>query len=260
MMAGVQAGDATALRTFFKYASDPAQAEEMLKNKSPHIYNAKDGSQESIQLGNAGIAARDSRFVGTLVDKPPQSAYTLTNEIDTHIKNGTLDTPMEGRLEPVLINGRQVRDSNGQIKMRQVRETVGDHDMTYREGLIRRLNERRSVMNPSGIKMVESRLAAYDVKKTEAAEVARVEAEDLAEKQAMAEGRMKAKYGEPLETSVREILRQQRAEEKAARRDRFYPEKTDEDATDKYTQRQNEFRARYPVKPEPNAFWDWMRQ
>jgi hypothetical protein len=225
-MSRVAAGDKIGLATLAKYASSPSDVEAFMKKKAQHIINAKDGTQESIQLGNAGIAAKDSRYVGTWADKPPQSAYTLANEIDDHIKNGTLDTAMEGKPQPLLINGREVTNSDGSTKTILVREKVGDHYMTYREGLTRRLNERRSGMNPSGIKMVEDRLAAYDVKKIQAVEAARVESEERAEKQAMAEGRMKAKYGEPLETGMMEILRQQRAEEKEAQRSRFYSERT----------------------------------
>jgi hypothetical protein len=161
MMAGVQAGDPTALKTFFKYSSDPAKAEEMLKKKASYLMDAPPDSVAKIKLGKAALAARDSRLVGGAMDVAGPREYDVLNNMKKDMENGTLDE----ELAPAVVPARTSSGAVIEGKFVKIPRTVGTRPMTKRDVYMQQVDELRPDVNPAGINMIMEELAVYDAKR-----------------------------------------------------------------------------------------------
>jgi hypothetical protein len=161
MMAGVQAGDATALKTFFKYSSDPAKAEELLRKKAAYLLDSPSDSVAKIKLGKAALAASDSRLVGGPVDVAGPLEYGVLNNMKKDMEDGTLDEP----LAPAVVPARTSSGAIVEGKFIKVPRMVGSRPMTKRDTYMQQVDELRPDVNPAGVNMIMEELAIYDAKK-----------------------------------------------------------------------------------------------
>jgi hypothetical protein len=161
MMAGVRTGNATALRTFFKYSSDPEKAVELLREKASYLMNAPPDSSAKIKLGKAALAAKDSRLVGGAMDVAGPREYDVLNNMKKDMENGTLDEA----LAPAVVPARTSSGAVIEGKFVKIPRTVGTRPMTKRDVYMQQVDELRPDVNPAGISMIMDELAIYDAKR-----------------------------------------------------------------------------------------------